>query len=114
METRTKLCDINPEGEELLPPKQRDNSGIGVYYVDAFIKPMNAQLSDGTTISCKRRGLKIILSVGEKKGEALMRRLEVSPDPRVMLQAALRSAAEHAGVRLEFEANEIHISISHE
>ena len=31
---------------------------------------MNAKLADGTAVKCKRRGLKIMLSVGEKKGKA--------------------------------------------
>ena len=32
---------------------------------------MNAKLEDGTPVKCKRRGLKIMLSVGPKKGEGL-------------------------------------------
>jgi len=43
-----KLCDINPAGEgKSLPPRVlRDKSNIGVHYVDAFITPMNATLTD--------------------------------------------------------------------
>ena len=59
-----------------------DRSGIGVHYVDAFIKPMNATLADGTEVKCKRRGLKITLSVGDRKGEGLMRRLAGRAGPR--------------------------------
>jgi NAD(P)-dependent dehydrogenase (short-subunit alcohol dehydrogenase family) len=45
-------------------------------------------------VKCKRRGLKITLTVGAKKGEGLMRRLDVSPDPVAMLDAALQEAAQ--------------------
>jgi hypothetical protein len=96
-----KVCDIAMVAFEKLPPSVPDKSGIGVHYVDAFLKPMNTTLVDGTLITCKRRGLKISLTVGSKTGEGLMRRLEVSRDPKVMLRAALQEAAKAAGVGLE-------------
>ena len=43
-----------------LPQHTDDKSGIGVHYVDAYLKPMNAKLEDGTPVKCKRRGLKIV------------------------------------------------------
>jgi len=105
----SKLCDINPLAKEKLPPRYPDKSGIGVHYVDAFIKPMNAALEDGTKVACKRRGLKIILTVGAKKGEGLMRRLDVGSDPVAMLSSALREAAREAGVELLVTENEISV-----
>ena len=66
---KTKLCDINPAAVEKLPPAMEDKSGIGVHYVDAYIKPMNAKLADGTPVKCKRRGLKIALSAGARKAK---------------------------------------------
>ena len=89
---KVKLCDVNPDAESKLPPKGEDKSGVGVHYIDAYIKPMNTKLEDGTAVRCKRRGLKITLSAGAKKGEGLMRRLDVSPDPIVMLSAALQES----------------------
>src|SRR6185295_14093283 len=103
----TKLCDINAAAKEKLPPAFRDKSGIGVHYTDAFIKPMNTKLPDGTRVACKRKGLKLTLTVGTKKGEGLMRRLEVSKDPVVMLRAALAEAARTAGIVLEITDSEI-------
>jgi hypothetical protein len=103
----TKLCDINQIAKDKLPPTISDKSGIGVHYTDAFLKPMNTKLPDGTRVSCKRKGLKITLSVGTKKGEGLMRRLEVSKDPVVMLSAALQEAAKAAGVQLQVTDTEI-------
>ena len=102
-----KLCDVNQAATEKLPPASADKSGIGVHYVDAFLKPMNRELEDGTRVACKRRGLKVTLTVGGKKGEGLMRRLEVSRDPVVMLRAALEEAARAAGVGLEISEREI-------
>ena len=103
----TKLCDVDPAAREKLPPQSSDKSGVGVHYADAFIKPMNAQLADGTRVACRRKGLKITLTVGTKKGEGLLRRLDVSRDPVVMLNAALAEAAKAAGVELQITDKEI-------
>ena len=105
-----KLCDINQAAKEKLPPGFRDKSGIGVHYVDAFIAPMNATLPDNVRVSCKRKGLKLTLRVGTKKGDGLMRRLEVSRDPVVMLPAALQEAAKAAGVELQISDTDILIT----
>ena len=102
-----KLCDINAAAREKLPPAFAEKSGIGSHYVDAFLKPMNTKLPDGTRVGCKRKGLKSTLTVGAKKGEGLMRRLEVGKDPVVMLPAALQEAAKAAGVELKITEAEI-------
>jgi len=107
----TKLCNINAAAAEKLPPKFAEKSGIGSHYVDAFLKPMNIVLPDGTRVGCKRRGLKITLTVGTKKGEGLMRRLAVSQDPVVMLPAALQEAAMAAGVELKITDAEIFLGV---
>ena len=106
----TKLCDVNQAAKEKLPPQAPDKSGVGVHYADAFIKPMNAKLEDGTRVACKRKGLKITLTVGDKKGEGLLRRLEVGPDPEAMLRRALADAAKAAGVELQVTESEILVS----
>ncbi len=105
-----KLCNRNLAAPEKLPPKFQDKSGIGVHYVDAFIAPMNAALPDTTRVSCKRKGLRVTLRVGTKKGEGLMRRLTVSRDPVVMLEACLQEAATAAGVQLQVTDTEILIT----
>ena len=102
-----KLCDIDLAAKAKLPSAFKEKSGIGSHYTDAFIKPMNTKLPDGTRVSCKRKGLKITLVVGAKKGEGLMRRLDVSRDPVVMLDAALQEAAKTAGVALQITEREI-------
>jgi hypothetical protein len=105
-----KLCEINQAAKEKLPPTFAEKSGIGSHYVDAFVKPMNTKLPDGTRVGCKRKGLKITLTVGTKKGEGLMRRLAVSKDPIVMLRAALEDAAKAAGVELKITDTEIFVA----
>ena len=110
MATKTKLCDVNEAAREKLPPKTDDKSGIGVHFVDAYLKPMNTKLPDGTAVKAKRRGLKVTLTVGTKKGDGIMRRLEVSKDPVVMLDAALREAAKNAGVELSIEDGAVYVT----
>jgi hypothetical protein len=107
---KVKLCDVNPAAVDRMPAKTDDKSGIGVHYVDAFLKPMNVKLEDGTPVKVKRRGLKITFSVGTAKGEGLMRRLAVGPDPVVMLDAALQEAAQQAGVRLAVEDGAVYLT----
>jgi len=104
-----RLCEVNAGAVGKLPQQTDDKSGIGVHYVDAYLKPMNVKLEDGTAVKCKRRGLKIVLTVGTKKGEGLMRRLAVSSDPVVMLEAALQEAAKAAGVGLVIEGDAMFI-----
>jgi hypothetical protein len=108
---KVKLCDVNPDAESKLPAQTDDKSGIGVHYVDAYIKPMNTKLEDGTAVRCKRRGLKIVLSAGAKKGEGLMRRIDVSPNPVIMLDAALKEAARAADIELAVEDGAIFLTV---
>ena len=108
---KIKLCDINPAANEKLPQFTDDKSGIGVHYIDAYLKPMNTKLPDGTPVRAKRRGLKVTLSAGGKKGDGLMRRLDVSRDPVVMLDAALQDAAKNAGLELTVEDGAIFLDV---
>jgi hypothetical protein len=108
---KTKLCDVNPAAKDKLPQFTDDKSGIGVHYIDAWIKAMNTKLEDGTAVKCKRRGLKIVLSAGGKKGEGLMRRLDVSTDPVVMLDAALQEAARAAGLEVTVEEGAVYLTL---
>ena len=94
-----RIASEDSLAEQLIPPAAPDNSGIGINYADAYIKPMNTQLEGGPKIVCKRKGLKIILSIGEKTGEAVMRRVDHGPDVRNMLRKALESAAQVAGAQ---------------
>jgi len=46
-----------------------------------------------------------------KKGEGLMRRIDVSGDPVVMLAAALQEAAKSAGIELTVEDGAIFVTV---
>jgi hypothetical protein len=108
---KTRLCLLNANAVAQLPPRTDDRSGVGVHYVDAYLSPMNARLDDGTPVKCRRKGLKIVLSVGERTGEGLLRRLDAGPDPVAMLDAALQEAAAAAGVALSVEDGAIVLSL---
>lgn len=109
------LCPVNAGALDKLPARTDDKSGVGVHYVDAYIKPMNVKREDGTAVKCKRRGLKIVLSVksaaGARNGEGLLRRLAHGPDPIPVLDAALQEAATGAGVTLTIADGQIALTI---
>ena len=58
---------------------------------------MNVTLDDGRPVTCRRRGLKITLAVGEENWEGLMRRIADDPDVRNILNRALQEAATSMG-----------------
>ena len=108
---KTKLCDVNPALADKLPERTGDKSGIAVHYVDAYLKPMNVKLEDGTPFRAKRRGLKITLTAGTKKGEGIVRRLEHGPGAAAMLHAALQEAAAAAGIELTEEDGAVYLTV---
>jgi hypothetical protein len=105
------LCPVNGGAIDKLPARTDDKSGVGVHYVDAYIKPMNVKRGDGIAVKCKRRGLKIVLTVKGKSGEGLLRRLANGPDPVAILDAALQEAAAGAGVTLAVADGRIDLTI---
>ena len=104
-----KVIEQNPVAAEWLPENKPDGSGIGANYVDAFLKPLNCELEDELRLACKRRGLKITVSVGDRKGEAILRRIENGPDVRAILRAALTEAFAQAGAKCELRVGNIRV-----
>ena len=94
---RHRVAAVPADVERFLPEAEEDNSGVGVNYADAWLKGLKATLNDGRKVAAKRRGLKITLQVGDRKGEGLLRRLEHGPDVREILRRALEEAADSAG-----------------
>lgn len=86
-----------------LPEHKPDGSGVGINYADALLKPLKLTLEDGRKLAFKRRGLKITLTLGDKSGEGLLRRLEHGPDPRQIVRRAIEEAARNAGAEIRFE-----------
>jgi hypothetical protein len=108
---RLRVAEENREAESLIPPAQADGSKIGVNYADAYVKALNTELADGRKVACKRKGLKIVLGIGDRQGEGLMRRLEHGPDVRTILRKALEEAAASAGARFVVESGTIYLEM---
>ena len=108
---RVRIGAENREAEKLIPPAQPDGSKIGVNYADAYITVLNKELEEGFRISCKRHGLEITLTIGDRAGAGLMRRLEHGPDARKILQHALQEAARAAGATFHVEDSVIYLEL---
>ena len=89
--------------ETMLPGNKLDGSGLGVNYADAYLKAFKGTLEDGRKLLAKRRGLRITVTVGEARGEGLLRRLVHGADPKVLLREALIEAAADLGGRFHSE-----------
>lgn len=98
---RVELGPENRDAEKLLPDVKDDGSGVGINYADAYIKAIKITLDDGRKVAAKRRGLKITLTIGDRTGDGLLRRLANGPDEKTMLRKALQEAAENAGARFD-------------
>jgi hypothetical protein len=93
-----RLAEENSGADDHLPEVKPDGSGVGINYADAYLKLIaKVLLEDGTRVTCSRRGIKLTMKIGDKAGEALLRRLEHGPDVRVILRKALCEAAANAG-----------------
>jgi hypothetical protein len=99
------------EAEGHLPEVKPDGSGVGVNYADQMLKPFKITLDDGRKLLAKRKGLKITITVGDKSGEGILRRLENGPDVKVMFRKALEEAARNGGFGITFEPNTIHLEV---
>ena len=86
------------QADAFLPRNKLDGSGVGVNYVDAYLKAFKVTLEDGRKLLAKRRGIKITLTIGDLKGEGLLRRMVHGPDPKVLIREALVEAGGQAGV----------------
>ena len=102
---KVKLPLDEAQAAPLLPENKADGSGVGVNYADALLKPAKLTLEDGRKVAFKRRGLKVTMTLGDKTGEGLLRRLEHGPDAKVIVREALREAARNAGAEITFEAS---------
>jgi hypothetical protein len=108
---RLRVGAIPSAAEEVLAAPEPDASDIGVNYTDACLKVFKQALDDGRKLACKRRGLKLTLTLGERRGEGLLRRLEHGPDVRDILRHALVEAARDAGLELTLEDGVFYLDI---
>jgi hypothetical protein len=84
---------------------------VGVNYADQILKPFKLTLEDGRKLFAKRKGLKITITVGDKQGEAILRRLDHGPDVKNIFQKALQEAAQNVGASVVFEPGQIHLDL---
>lgn len=108
---KTRIADENAEAVKLLPGNQPDGSEIGVNHAEAYIKPLNVELEDGRKVTCKRKGLKILLTIGDNKGEAIMRRIDHGPDVQHILRKALEAAAQEAGSEFTVDDGSMYLDL---
>ena len=99
------------KAESTLAGAMPDGSGVGVNYVDVIAKASKLTLPDGRKLLLKRKGLKLTLAIGDKQGEALLRRLEHGPDVRTIIQRALETAARAAGASVSFEPGAVQLDV---
>jgi hypothetical protein len=99
------------QAAQYLPESKPDGSGVGINYADQILKNFKLTLTDGRKMTAKRRGLKITLTIGEKQGEAIMRRMEHGPDVKDIFRKALEEAARNAGATLVIEPSQIHLDV---
>ena len=108
---RVTIAVDEAQADAFLPSAKRDGSGVGVNYADQFLKPFKLTLPDGRKLLCKRRGLKLTLSIGDRSGEAILRRLEHGPDEKTIFRKALEEASRNAGAAIAFEAGAVHLDL---
>ena len=111
MATKHRIAEENKEAERLIPPSEPDGSKVGINYTGEYIKSFDVTLEDGRKVSCKRRGIKLTLTIGDEKGEGLLRRLDHGPDVKNMLQHALEDAAKDAGAKFSVEDGVIYLEV---
>ena len=99
------------QAEAQLPQAKPDGSGVGVNYADRSLKCFKQTLPDGRKLAAKRRGLKITLSLGDRTGEAIMRRLDHGPDEKTIFRRALEEAARSVGATVGYEPGAVHLEV---
>jgi len=108
---KVRIAEENGEAEALIPPSEPDGSKIGVNYADAYLKSLNVEVAGGPKVTAKRKGLKVLLQIGDRKGEALLRRLEHGPDVKAILRHALEEASAAAGARFLVEDGAVYLEL---
>jgi hypothetical protein len=105
--SRERINRLTEKTRKALPPEMPDASGAGVNYADALVRLLKVTLEDGRRVKARRRGLEIVLEVGDSRGSALLRRLENGPDIETIVHRALSDAAAAAGASLCIEEGAI-------
>ncbi len=108
---KVRFFALDPANDHLLAGHRADGSGVGINYIDATMKPVRLTLEDGRKVTFKRRGLKLTLTIGDKSGDGLLRRLANGPSEKKMFRAALTEAARNAGAELVTEGDVCYLEV---
>lgn len=108
---RVTISIDEAQADSHLPESKADGSGVGVNYADQILKPFKVTLEDGRKLIAKRKGLKITITIGDKSGEAILRRIENGPAVKNIFRKALEEAARNAGASVVFDPGAIHLDI---
>ena len=108
---RVKLPLDEAQAAPFLPENKADGSGVGINYADALLKGVKLTLEDGRKLAFKRRGLKLTMTLGDKAGEGLLRRLLHGPEAKEIVREALREAARNAGTEMQFEGGAAYLDV---
>ena len=93
------------------PSAKPDGSGVGVNYADQVLKLVKQTLPDGRKLAAKRRGLRVTVTLGDRTGQAIMRRLDDGPDTKVIFERALAAAGREAGAEFSREPGALHVDV---
>lgn len=107
---KIKIATIPEEIDLALPKSRSDGSRVGVNYADAFGRQLNTTLPDGRSLSYKRRGLQLTLTLGDQSASALMDRLAGREDPVTILNQTLEKIARQLGYAYSCEERTVYLS----
>jgi hypothetical protein len=108
---RATISFDQAKAEATLQGEMPDGSGVGVNYVDVIAKASKLTLPDGRKLLLKRKGLKLTLAIGDRQGEALLRRLDDGPDVHAIVKRGIEAVALAAGARASFEPGALHLDV---
>ena len=108
---RATITFDQAKAEATLQGDMPDGSGVGVNYVDVIAKASKLTLPDGRKLLLKRKGIKLTLAIGDRQGEALLRRLDHGPDVHDIVRRALEAVALATGARASFEQGALHLDV---
>jgi hypothetical protein len=108
---RATISFDQAKADATLEGSMPDGSGVGVNYVDVIAKASKLTLADGRKLLLRRKGLKLTLAIGERQGEALLRRLEHGPAVPDIVRKAIEAAALAAGARARLEPGVLHLDV---
>ena len=108
---KTKLCDVNAAAVDKLPRRLGRQVGDRRSLRGRVHQADEHETGGRHSGQVQAAGSEDHALRRRKKGDGLMRRLAMGPDPVPMLDAALQEAARNAGIELTVENGAIFLSL---